>query len=105
MKSDYRQQLKDSSKLVQGENSIIAKMKSDASRLTFVAELAEFKSTSAQVFAQQCAKRVDNVERVADMEKSQQHTVTEKVSQRFEESLDLIRENREEITRLNSLII
>ena len=38
------------------------------------------------------------------MEKSQQHTVTEKVSQKFEESLDLIQENREEITRLNSLI-
>ena len=105
MKSDYRQQLKDSAKLVQGGNAIIAKMKSDAPRLTCVAELAEFKSTSAQVFAQQCEKRVDNVERVADMEKSQQHTGTEKVSQQFEESLDLIRENREEITRLNSLII
>ena len=104
MKSDYRQQLKDSSKLVQGKNEIIAQMKSNASRLTCVAELAEFKSTRAQVLAQQCAKRVKYVERVADIEKSQQHTVTEKVNQQFEESLDLIQENREEITRLNSLI-
>ena len=104
MKSDYRAQLKDSSKLVQGKNEIIAQMKSNASRLTCVAELAEFQSARAQVLTQQFAKRVKYVERVADSEKSQQHTVTEKVNQKFEESLDLIRENREEITRLNSLI-
>ena len=47
MKSDYRQQLKDSSKLVEGKNNIIAQMKRNASQLTFVAELAESKSTSA----------------------------------------------------------